>query len=292
MGSIEVVELLGDGIGPELRDSVYAISDCLAIDIKYLPFDLSIENRESSGNRHIFDEVSEAMKEKKLAIKYPTITSAASPNAIIRRMCNFSVILRPVFSIKGIKSNFTEKVFLNIVRVATGGTYDDPGRRIGKDSAISIRLVERDPCRQAARFAFEFARKHEGLSVTSSSKYTIQRATDGFFQEIVEEIAKENNDIEYKTELFDALLAKIILKPEDYQVVLVLNEYGDFLSDMASGLIGSIGTVQVEIIVLMMTIILISPCSILLAVQHRILLAKISVIQLQYYWLWECSLTI
>ena len=242
MSSIEVVELLGDGIGPELRESVYAITDALPLDIKYIPFDLTVENRESSGNRHIFDEVSEMMKEKKLAIKYPTVTRTTSPNAIIRRMCNFSVILRPVFSISGIKSNFTEKVFLNIVRVATGGTYDDPGRRIGKDSAISIRLVERDPCRQAAQFAFEFARKHESLSVTSSSKYTIQRETDGFFQEIVEEVSQDNKDIEYKTELFDALLAKIILKPEDYQVVLVLNEYGDFLSDMASGLIGSIGT--------------------------------------------------
>lgn len=242
MSSIEVVELLGDGIGPELRESVYAVTDALPLDIKYIPFDLTVENRESSGNRHIFDEVSEMMKEKKLAIKYPTVTRTTSPNAVIRRMCNFSVILRPVFSISGIESNFTEKVFLNIVRVATGGTYDDPGRRIGKDSAISIRLVERDPCRQAARFAFEFARKHENLSVTASSKYTIQRETDGFFQEIVEEVSGDNKDIEYKTELFDALLAKIILKPEDYQVVLVLNEYGDFLSDMASGLIGSIGT--------------------------------------------------
>ena len=80
-------------------------------------------------------------------------------------MCNFSVILRPVISIKGIKSNFKEEVFLYIVRIATGGTYDYPGRMIGKDSAISIRLVERDPCRQAARFAFEFARK-KNLRVT------------------------------------------------------------------------------------------------------------------------------
>ncbi len=156
-------------------------------------------------------------------------------------MCNFSVILRPVISIKGIKSNFKEEVFLYIVRIATGGTYDDPGRMVGKDSAISIRLVERDPCRQAARFAFEFARKKK-LRVTSSSKYTIQRATDGLFQQVVDDVHKDYKDIPHNVELFDALLAKIIIKPEDYQVVVVINEYGDFLSDMASGLIGSIGT--------------------------------------------------
>ena len=172
MSVIKVTELLGDGIGPELRESVYAVADALPIDFEFIPFDLSLENRES-GDRDLFDKLVESMNQTKLSIKYPTVTSVSSPNAIIRRLCNFSVILRPVISIKGIESNFTEEVFLYIVRIATGGTYDDPGRMIGKDSAISIRLVERDPCRQAARFAFEFARKN-GLHVTSSSKYTIQ----------------------------------------------------------------------------------------------------------------------
>jgi isocitrate dehydrogenase (NAD+) len=240
MAAVKITELLGDGIGPELRESVYAIADVLPLDFEFLPFDLSLQNRES-GDRDLFDRVVESMNETKLAIKYPTVTNISSPNAVLRRMCNFGVILRPVISIKGIKSNFKEEVFLYIVRIATGGTYDDPGRMIGKDSAISIRLVERDPCRQAARFAFEFARK-KNLRVTSSSKYTIQRATDGLFQQVVDDVHQDYKDIDHNVELFDALLAKIILKPEDYQVVIVINEYGDFLSDMASGLIGSIGT--------------------------------------------------
>lgn len=241
MKTVEIIELLGDGIGTELYESLHAVSDAMSVKFQYVPFDLSLENRQTGG-RFLFDQVVEAMRETRLAIKYPTVTRYTSPNAILRRMCNFSVILRPVFSIKGIKSNFTEEVFLHIVRVATGGTYDDPGRTVGKDAAISVRIVERDPCRHAARFAFEFARRHGNMGVTSSSKHTIQRATDGLFQEVVEEMHREYKDIAYKVELFDALLAKIILKPEDYQVILVLNEYGDFLSDMASGLIGSIGT--------------------------------------------------
>lgn len=240
MSKINVTELLGDGIGPELRESVYAVADALPLDFNFVPFDLSLENRER-GDRSLFDNVIDSMHETKLAIKYPTITHTASPNALIRRRCNFSVILRPVISIKGIKSHFTEDVFLYIVRIATGGTYDDPGRMIGNDAAISIRIVERDPCRQAARYAFEFARKKK-LNMTSSSKHTIQKATDGLFESVVKEVHNEYPDIEHNVELFDALLAKIILKPEKYQVVLVLNEYGDFLSDMASGLIGSIGT--------------------------------------------------
>ena len=240
MSAIRITELLGDGIGPELRESVYAVAEALPLKFQFIPMDLTLENRES-GDRDLFDKVVASMNETKLSIKYPTITKTVSPNGIIRRKCNFSVILRPVISIKGIKSHFTEEVFLYIVRVATGGTYDDPGRMIGKDAAVSIRIVERDPCRQAARFAFEFARKKK-LRVTSSSKHTIQRATDGLFEAVVAGEGKKYPDVKHNVELFDALLAKIILKPEDYQVVLVLNEYGDFLSDMASGLIGSIGT--------------------------------------------------
>lgn len=241
MKEIAITELLGDGIGPELRESLYTVMEALPVKFRMLPFDLSLPNRGESGDRDLFKKVEASMKETRLAIKYPTVTAGASPNAIIRRMCNFSVILRPVISIKGIKSNFTEQVFLYIVRVATGGTYDDPGRMIGKDAAVSIRIVERDPCRQAARFAFEFARQKK-LNVTSSSKHTIQRATDGLFEAVVAEMARSFPGVKHQVELFDALLAKIILKPEHYQVVLVLNEYGDFLSDMASGLIGSIGT--------------------------------------------------
>ncbi len=241
MSVFEITELLGDGIGPELSESVHTVCESLPLNLKFIPFDLSVENREPGIDRNLFDKVYESMRTTRLAIKYPTITRTQSPNAIIRRMCNFSVILRPVISIKGIKSNFTGDVSLNIVRVATGGTYEDPGRMIGKDAAVSIRIVERSPVRQAAKFAFRFAREKH-LSVTSSSKHTIQRTTDGFFQQIVEEVHKDFTDVRHQIELFDALLAKIILNPGNYQVILVLNEYGDFLSDMASGLIGSIGT--------------------------------------------------
>ena len=140
----------------------------------------------------------------------------------------------------GVTTNFKQPINIEIVRVATGGTYDDPGRRIGNDGAVSVRIVERVPCRQAAKFAFELAQA-KGLSVTSSSKHTIQRETDGFFQMVADQVHQAYPDTQHKVELFDALLAKVILNPQDYQVVLVLNEYGDFLSDMASGLAGGIG---------------------------------------------------
>lgn len=247
MSAIEITELLGDGIGPELAESVHAVADSLPVEFKFRSVDWSLENRREKGDA-VIDEAEEAMRATRLAVKYPTVTETESPNALIRRRLNFSVIYRPAISIKGIHSNFKEDVNLHIVRIATGGTYDDPGQLIGQDAAVSLRMVERQPCTQAAHFAFDLARK-KGLtygdghySMTSSSKHTIQRVTDGLFEDVVAEVAKEYSDVEHNVELFDALLAKVILNPTDFEVVLVLNEYGDFLSDMASGLVGSLGT--------------------------------------------------
>lgn len=245
--TIEITELQGDGIGPELAESIHAIADSLPADIKFIPIDWSIENREAKGDE-VIDEAADSMHATKLAMKYPTETRKHSPNALIRRRCDFSVIYRPAISIKGIESNFKENVHLHIVRVGTGGTYEDPGQLVG-DSAVSLRTVERQPCVHAANFAFNLARTKGAAygdkgnySVTSSSKHTIQRVTDGLFEEIVAEVGQNHTDVEHRVELFDALLAKIIMDPGQFEVVLVLNEYGDFLSDMASGLVGSLGT--------------------------------------------------
>ncbi len=247
MSTIRITELLGDGIGPELAESVHAVAESLPVDFAFIPVDWSLENREALGDA-VIDEAEASMRDTKLAVKYPTITNKSSPNALIRRRCDFSVIYRPAISIKGIHTNFKENVNLHIVRIATGGTYDDPGQLIGKDAAVSLRMVERKPCEQAAKFAFQLARS-KGMtyggshySMTSSSKHTIQRVTDGLFESVVAGVHKEFSDVEHNVELFDALLAKIIIDPSSYEVVLVLNEYGDFLSDMASGLVGSLGT--------------------------------------------------
>jgi isocitrate dehydrogenase (NAD+) len=139
-----------------------------------------------------------------------------------------------------VPTNFKRPIDVDIVRVATGGTYDDAGRRIGPHSAVSVRVIEREPCVNAARFAFELAARR-GKTVISSSKYTIQRATDGLFEEAVDEVAEDFPNIQHHRILFDALLAKLALNPQRVQVVVCPNEYGDFLSDCAAGLIGSLG---------------------------------------------------
>jgi isocitrate dehydrogenase (NAD+) len=244
---VTCTELLGDGIGPELSQAIHRIADVLPVDFKFEQVDWSLERRKVDPD-YAITEAFNSMDKHKLAIKYPTITATdlpgtagRSPNALIRRKCNFSVIYRPAISIQGINTNFKDHVNMHIVRIATGGTYDDPGQMIGEDAAVSIRMVERKPCLQAAKFAFDLARRRN-WTMTSASKHTIQKVTDGFFEEMVASFDKDYPDVTHNVELFDALLGKAILKPESYEVVVCLNEYGDFLSDMASGLVGSLGT--------------------------------------------------
>jgi isocitrate dehydrogenase (NAD+) len=237
--SYVISEFLGDGIGSELSHCVHTIMQELPVEVEFKQVDLSLENRKREGKK-LYDQAAEYINQTKFAVKYPTTTKSVSPNAILRKLCNFSVIHRPVVSIPGVKSNFTKSIDVDIVRIATGGTYEDPGRLIGNDSAISIRIVERKPCEEASRFAFKLAQSKK-KALTSASKYTIQSVTDGLFQDVIDEMSKEFPDVTHRKELFDALLAKIIIKPEDFGVIVVLNEYGDFLSDMACGLVGSLG---------------------------------------------------
>ena len=234
-----VTELLGDGIGAELSRSIHTLADALPIHLDFQAVDLTLANRRSRG-KAVYDEAIAAVTATKVALKYPTVTAEESPNAVLRRRLDLSVIHRPVYTIPGVPSNFRRELDLDIVRIATGGTYDDPGRPIGEDAAVSIRIVEGKPVREAARYSFNLATK-TGKKVTSASKYTIQKATDGLFEAVTKEVAGHFPEIPHNVELFDALLGKVIMTPERFQIVLVLNEYGDFLSDMACGLAGSLG---------------------------------------------------
>ena len=239
MKTYRVVELLGDGISPELSQSVRTVARALPCKLEFFPVDLSEGNRKARGAA-VYDEAVAAMRQHGVAIKYPTATKGESPNKVLRDRCQFAVIHRPVCTIPGIENNFKKTIDIDVVRIATGGTYEDAGRRIGRDTAVSLRVIERAPCRFAARFAFKLA-MIRGSGVVSTSKYTIQRETDGLFEEAVGQVAEDYPAVPFRRELFDSLLAGIIMNPERYAVIVCPNEYGDFLSDTACGLIGSIG---------------------------------------------------
>lgn len=234
----EVAELNGDGIAPELRDAIHALNEALGSPVAFRPVDWTLERREAGPAA--MDEGIEVARSLGAAMKYPTVTQTVSPNQVLRDRLGLAVIHRPCRAYPGVSSNYTGKIDLHVVRVATGGTYEDAGKRIGYHSAVSIRIMERTPVEHAAHFAFRLAEQHRH-SVVSTSKFTIQQAADGLFEEIVAEVAHEYRNTSHRAELFDSLLAKLIINPERFDVIVTPNEYGDFLSDMVYGLIGSIG---------------------------------------------------
>ena len=237
--TLELAEFHGDGISAELSASVHKMAACLPLNVVFHPVDLSLERRRKNAEAS-YQEAEAAIRKFGVAMKYPTVTETESPNKVLRDRFEFSVIHRPVATIPGVATRHDGVVNLHIIRIAVGGTYEDAGRRIGTEAAVSIRVIERKPSREAAQFAFALA-KRLNTHVVSASKYTIQRATDGLFEEICAEVAAEHKSIPHRSELFDALLAKLIMNPEEYRVVVTPNEYGDFLSDAACGMIGSIG---------------------------------------------------
>ncbi|MFK7739559.1 MAG: isocitrate/isopropylmalate family dehydrogenase [Planctomycetota bacterium] len=237
--TLHVAEFHGDGISSELSRSVHDVADALPLNVHFHPVDLTLESRKKDADT-CYDAAMAAIRKHGVAIKYPTVTELESPNKVLRERCKFSVIHRPVASLPGVETRHDGKLDLHIIRIAVGGTYEDAGRRIGDDVAVSIRVIERGPTHEAANYAFQLASRLD-CDVVSSSKYTIQRATDGFFEEIVREVAAAHPDTGHHSELFDALLYKMLRNPEHYRIVVTPNEYGDFLSDMACGMVGSIG---------------------------------------------------
>jgi isocitrate/isopropylmalate dehydrogenase len=227
----EVAELNGDGIAIELRDAIHHLNEALGSPVSFRPIDWSLARREAGDTAH--DEGIEAAIGLGAAMKYPTVTETISPNQVLRDRLGLAVIHRPARTYPGVSKNYTGEIDVHIVRVATGGTYEDAGQRIGYHSAVSIRVMERTPVEHAAHFAFRLAERRRH-SVVSTSKFTIQRAADGL-------VGREYRNTEHTSELFDSLLAKLILRPDRYDVIVTPNEYGDFLSDMVYGLIGSVG---------------------------------------------------
>ncbi|MFT6042526.1 MAG: isocitrate dehydrogenase (NAD+), partial [Gammaproteobacteria bacterium] len=144
MKKYSIVEMLGDGISAELSASVHAVAGALPFGIEFDQADISLETRDAKGEA-IYSMVMEKMNEHKVAMKYPTATVTESPNKVLRELCDFAVIHRPVMTMPGVQNNFKKSIDIDVVRIATGGTYGDRGRRIGNHSAVSLRVIEHLP---------------------------------------------------------------------------------------------------------------------------------------------------
>ena len=179
-----------------------------------------------------------------VAIKGPTTTPVGgghkSINVTIRKALDLYVNLRPCKSIPGIETPF-KNVDLLIVRENIEDTYGGIEHMQSPDLAQGLRLITRSGSIRAARFAFETARKLKRKRVTCVHKANIMKLTDGLFLESFREVAQEFSDIEANDIIVDNCCMQLVSKPQQFDMLLLPNLFGDIVSDLCAGLIGGLG---------------------------------------------------
>lgn len=242
----KVTLIPGDGIGPEITNSVTEILKEAGAQIEWEVQTAGADVAEVEGSP-LPDRVIESIKKNKVALKAPVTTPIGkgfrSVNVALRKSLDLYSNLRPCKNIDGIKTRF-DNVDLVIVRENTEDLYAGIERQIDADTAESIKIITRKASTRIVEFAFDYAVKNNRKLVTAVSKANICKLSDGLFLECAREVAKKYPQIEYKEILVDNLCMQLVQKPEQFDVLVLPNLYGDIVSDLCAGLIGGLGVAQ------------------------------------------------
>lgn len=237
----------GDGIGPEISNSVVKIIEASGLKINWDVQHAGADVVESEGIP-LPQRVIESIKKNKVALKAPVTTPIGkgfkSVNVQLRRELDLYANLRPCKNIKGIKTPF-ENVDLVVVRENTEDLYAGIEEKISNDEAHGIKVITRKASSRIVEWAFEYALKNGRKKVTAVTKANICKMTDGLFLECAREVAKiYEGKIEYDEVLVDALCMQLVQNPSKFDVLVLPNLYGDIVSDLTAGLIGGLGVAQ------------------------------------------------
>lgn len=234
----------GDGIGPEVTDAMVKVVEASGAKINWEKVQAG-EAVIEKYNTAIPDYVIDSIKKNKVAIKGPITTPVGkgfkSVNVTLRQKLDLYINLRPIKSFKGIKSRY-EDVDLVIVRENTEDLYAGIEHKIGDYAAESIKIITKPACERICKFAFDYAKDNDRKKVTGVHKANIMKLSDGLFLNTFREVAKDY-DIESDDLIVDAAAMNLVLNPENYDVMVMPNLYGDILSDLCSGLVGGLGII-------------------------------------------------
>lgn len=240
----KVTLIPGDGIGPEVTNAMVKVVEASGADIEWERVEAG-EALIEKYNTAIPDYVIDSIKKNKIAIKGPITTPIGkgfkSVNVTLRQNLDLYVNLRPIKSFKGIKSRY-EDVDLVIVRENTEDLYAGIEHKIGDYGAESIKLITKPACGRICEFAFNYARDNNRQKVTGVHKANIMKLSDGLFLNTFKEVG-EQYDINFDDLIVDAAAMNLVLNPENYDVMVMPNLYGDILSDLCSGLVGGLGII-------------------------------------------------
>ena len=240
---MKAVLIPGDGIGREIAESVRAVSEALDTGIVWQEFAAGAEYAAVEGEL-LQPGLLDAIEDCGLALKGPTATPIGkgfrSINVQLRQRFATYANLRPVHTLPGVKSRY-DNVDVVIVRENTEDLYKGIEYMLNDDIANGVKLITRPACDKICRFAFDYARKNGRKKVTAVHKANIMKLTDGLFLSVFRDVAAEYPDIAADDVIIDALCMKLVQKPEQFDVLVAPNLYGDIISDLCAGLVGGLG---------------------------------------------------
>src|SRR2546430_3868195 len=234
----------GDGIGPELAEATRRVLDASGPGFEW---DV-VEAGEAVIERHgtpLPEYVLESIRRNRVALKGPITTPIAtgfrSVNVTLRQALGLYANLRPARSMKGLETRY-ENVDLVIVRENTEDLYAGIEHMVGPDAAESIKIIPRAASERVARFAFDYAVANGRRKVTAVHKANIMKLSDGLFLESCRTVAGQyEGRVEFEDRIVDNMCMQLVQKPEQYDVLVLPNLYGDIISDLAAGMIGGLG---------------------------------------------------
>ena len=236
----------GDGIGPEISDSVVKIIEASGLKINW--------DIQTAGEDVIKDEgvplpqrVVDSIRHNKVALKAPVTTPIGkgfrSVNVQLRKELDLYANIRPCKNLPSVVTRF-DKVNLVVVRENTEDLYAGIERKVDNDTAESIKLITRKASERICKFAFDYALKNNRKEVCVVTKANIMKLSDGLFLESYRKIAQNYPQIMKKEILVDNLCMQLVQHPETFDVIVLPNLYGDIVSDLTAGLIGGLGVAQ------------------------------------------------
>lgn len=236
----------GDGIGPEISDSVVKIIESAGLKIDW-DLQTAGANVIAEEGTPLPERVLKSIKQNKVALKAPVTTPIGkgfrSVNVQLRKDLDLYANLRPCKNLPNVKTRF-ENVDIVVVRENTEDLYAGIERQVDGDTAESIKIITRKASMRICKFAFDYAVKNNRKEVCVVTKANIMKLSDGLFLECFREVAKEYSKIATREILVDNLCMQLVQKPEQFDVLVLPNLYGDIVSDLCAGLIGGLGVAQ------------------------------------------------
>lgn len=241
----KITVIRGDGIGPEIMDATLFVLDQLKTGLEYEDADAGLVALEKHGD--LMPAVTlESIARNKVALKSPLTTPVGggftSINVSLRRHFDLYANVRPAHTFPNTKSRF-DNVDLITVRENTEGAYLAEGQEVSADgeTAFSGTRITRKGSERIVRYAFELARSVGRKKVTAVHKANIIKSTSGLFLNVAREVAAQYPDIEFQEMIVDNCCMQLVMRPEQFDVIVTTNLFGDIISDLCAGLVGGLG---------------------------------------------------